>query len=130
MQTTIPTDTLMQESEATRARQLAARGGAVSDRERKSARKVAQDFEAMMVGMMVKSMRETVGTDTLTGGGKGEETFRSMLDQEYATAFAAQGGLGIAPLIEKQIIGDLQRQKPKERMEQGGAAQPAKGDSP
>lgn len=27
-----------------------------------------------------------------------------MLDQEYATACAASGGLGLAPLIEQQIL--------------------------
>lgn len=103
MQTTMPTDTLLQESETSRARQLAARGAGV-ERQQKAARKVAQEFEAMFVGMMVKSMRETVGKDPLTGGGKGEEIFQSMLDQEYATAFTARGGMGLATMIEKQLV--------------------------
>lgn len=104
MQTTIPNDTLIQESEAVRARRLAeAKGGSV---DRRAAKKVAQEFEALFVGMMMKSMRETVGKDSLTGGGRGEEVFRSLLDQEYANAFAARGGVGLAPMIEKQLIAD------------------------
>lgn len=100
MQTTMPPDTLIQETDASRARQLAARGNNA-----KAARKVAQEFEAMFVGMMVKSMRETVGKNELTGGGKGEEIFQSMLDQEYATAIAtSQGGIGLATMIEKQLV--------------------------
>jgi flagellar protein FlgJ len=55
--------------------------------------------------MMMKSMRATVGKDTLTGGGHGEDVYRSMLDQAYADASVkGGGGLGIAKIIEKDII--------------------------
>ena len=102
MQTSMPTDTLIQESDASRVRQLAARGDNA-----RAARKVAREFEAMFVGMMLKSMRDTVGKNELTGGGKGEEIFQSMLDQEYATAIAtSQGGIGLAAMIEKQLVRD------------------------
>uniref|UniRef100_A0A831U372 Flagellar biosynthesis protein FlgJ n=1 Tax=Geobacter metallireducens TaxID=28232 RepID=A0A831U372_GEOME len=100
MQTSMPPETLMQETDASRARQPAARGDNA-----KAARKVAREFEAMFVGMMLKSMRDTVGKNELTGGGKGEEIFQSMLDQEYAAAIAAsQGGIGLAAMIEKQLV--------------------------
>jgi len=68
------------------------------------ARKVAQEFEAMFVGLMLKSMRDTVGKDKLTGGGHGEETFRSLLDQEYAATAARNGGIGLARSIEKDLM--------------------------
>jgi len=55
--------------------------------------------------MMMKSMRGTVGKDKLTGGGHGEEVYRSMLDQEYAAVSVERGGgLGLAKIIEKDII--------------------------
>ncbi|KAB0671667.1 flagellar biosynthesis protein FlgJ [Oryzomonas sagensis] len=76
----------------------------LSPQQLKEAHKVSQDFEALFVGMMLQSMRATVGKDKLTGGGHGEEIYRSMLDQEYAAAAAKRGGLGLAPLIEKDII--------------------------
>jgi len=66
-------------------------------------KKVARDFEAMFVGMMLKSMRDTIGTDKLTGGGHGEETFRSLLDQEYAQTAAKGGGLGVAKMLEREL---------------------------
>ncbi|MBJ6801201.1 rod-binding protein [Geomonas propionica] len=66
-------------------------------------KKVAREFEAMFVSMMLKSMRDTVGKDTLTGGGKGEETFRSLLDQEYANAAVQGGGIGLAQTIEREL---------------------------
>lgn len=77
----------------------------LTDKQLQQAKKVSQDFEALFVGMMMKSMRETLGKDKLTGGGHGEEVFRSMLDQEYAAASVKQnGGLGLAKMIEKDII--------------------------
>lgn len=79
--------------------------GGLTDKQRQQAKKVSQDFEALFVGMMMKSMRETVGKDKLTGGGHGEDVYRSMLDQEYAAASVKRGGgLGIARIIEKDII--------------------------
>ncbi len=91
---------------ADRARQLhrQAEGEGVSRKQREQARTISRDFEALFVGMMMKSMRGTVGTDTLTGGGHGEEVYRSMLDQEYAAASVKRGGLGLARQIEKEII--------------------------
>jgi flagellar protein FlgJ len=77
----------------------------VTEKQRLQAKKVSQDFEALFVGMMMKSMRETVGKDKLTGGGHGEEVYRSLLDQEYANASVKRGGgLGLAKIIEKDII--------------------------
>jgi len=67
-------------------------------------KKVAQEFETMFVAMMLKSMRETVGTDKLTGGGRAEETFRSLLDQEYAAAATRGGGIGLARTIERELV--------------------------
>lgn len=69
-----------------------------------AAKKVAREFEAMFVGMMLKSMRETVGKDKLTGGGHGEEVYQPLLDQEYAKAASERGGIGLARMIEKQLV--------------------------
>ncbi len=80
-------------------------GAGLTEKQRQQAKKVSQDFEALFVGMMMKSMRATVGKDTLTGGGHGDEVYRSMLDQEYAAVSVKRGGgLGIAKIIEKDII--------------------------
>jgi flagellar protein FlgJ len=103
---TIP-DSSAGAAEKARLLQRASTGGGegLTEKQRQQAKKVAQDFEALFVGMMMKSMRATVGKDTLTGGGHGEEVYRSMLDQEYAAASVKQGGgLGIAKIIEKDII--------------------------
>jgi flagellar protein FlgJ len=82
-----------------------------------AAKKVAKEFEAMFVSMMLKSMRETVGKDKLTGGGHGEEIYRSLLDQEYARAVAENGGLGLARTIEAQLLSDDRPVKLPDRRE-------------
>jgi flagellar protein FlgJ len=69
-----------------------------------AAKKVAREFEALMVNEMLKSMRVTTGKDSLLTGGRGEEIFRSLLDQEYAQAIASQGTLGMAKIIEQQLV--------------------------
>jgi flagellar protein FlgJ len=96
------------DSAAAKARQLQRQlgeGAGLTEKQRIQAKKVSRDFEALIVGMMLKSMRETVGKDKLTGGGHGEEIYRSMLDQEYADASVKRGGgLGLAKIIEKDII--------------------------
>lgn len=75
-----------------------------TDKEAMAAKKAAREFEALFIGMMLKSMRATVGKDPLTGGGQGEEVYRSLLDQEYANAVVKGGGLGLAGIIEKQLV--------------------------
>ena len=67
-------------------------------------KKTSQDFEALFIGMMLKSMRLTVGKDSLTGGGHGEEVYRSLLDQEYAQEAAKGGVLGLSRGLEDQLI--------------------------
>jgi len=80
-------------------------GAGLTEKQRQLAKKVSQDFEGLLVGMMVKSMRATVGKDTLTSGGHGEDVYRSMLDQQYADASVKRGGgLGIAKILERDII--------------------------
>lgn len=89
---------------AKRLQKQGAGSASLTEKQRQQAKKVSQDFEGLFIGMMVKSMRETVGKDELTGGGHGEEIYRSLLDQEYVAAAVKRGGLGLAKLIEKDII--------------------------
>lgn len=77
--------------------------GRAADKDPAAIRKVTQEFEAMFLGMMLKSMRDTVGKDKMTGGGRGDETFQSLLDQEYAATAAKSGGVGLARSLEQEL---------------------------
>jgi flagellar protein FlgJ len=85
------------------AGELKKKGGS-ADKNTQAAKKVAREFESLMVNEMIKSMRATAGKDPLTSGGRGEEIYQSMLDQEYAQAIARQGTVGLARYIEQQLI--------------------------
>jgi len=76
---------------------------ALNEAGKKEIKKVARDFEALFLNMMLKSMRQTLSEDKLTGGGKAEETYRFMLDQEYA-GIASKRGVGLASLVEKELL--------------------------
>lgn len=92
-----------------KAEQLAARAKAgrepLTESKRKELKKISQDFEAMFNGMMLKAMRSTVPEDKVTGGGKAEETYRFLLDQEYANAASRNSGPGgLASMVEKELL--------------------------
>lgn len=103
---TIAPTTLIQDQKAELlGSQAKAVGKQLSDAERKKLKKISQDFEALFTGMMLKSMRATVAEDKLTGGGRAEETYRSLLDQEYAAAASKRGGPGsLATMVEKELL--------------------------
>ena len=83
-------------------------GQTARGKEELAAKKVAREFESLFVGMMLKSMRDTVGKDPLTDGGHGEEVFRSLMDQEYARIITEHGGIGLSAMLEKQLISPAQ----------------------
>jgi Rod binding domain-containing protein len=62
----------------------------------------ATDFEALLLGQMLKSAREA-GGGGISGDGDDENEANSSLielgEQQFAQALAANGGLGIAKLV-------------------------------
>jgi flagellar protein FlgJ len=64
----------------------------------------AKDFESVYAGEMLKPMFGTVKTDPMFGGGKGEETFKSLLLQEYGKKIANTGELGLAKYVKAEMI--------------------------
>jgi peptidoglycan hydrolase FlgJ len=86
--------------------QSANKGGKPSAGEARKAeiRKAAVQFQSIFVEMMLKSMRDTVHQDKLTGGGHGEEVYGSLLDREYAAAISRRGNIGLAEMVERQLL--------------------------
>lgn len=115
----IPQDIPAVDGAAEKARQLQRQqSGSLTEKQKLQAKKVSQDFEGLFVGMLLKSMRSTVKENKETGsGGHGEEAFRSMLDQEYATAAVKRGGLGLAKMVEKEIIRQESLRQPVKKID-------------
>jgi flagellar protein FlgJ len=64
----------------------------------------AQQFEALMIGEMLKSARES-GSWGLTeeNSDPGQDTFSGMAESQFANALARSGGLGLSHLVEQSV---------------------------
>jgi len=67
-------------------------------------RKVAEDFEALFIGQMLKFAYAGVKVDPTFGGGHGEEMFRSVLLDEYGKSISRAGGVGIADQVYRELM--------------------------
>lgn len=60
-------------------------------------RDAAQQFEALLLGQLLKGMRG--GDSGLDGAGAAGDALFECAEQEFAKALAARGGLGLARMI-------------------------------
>jgi Rod binding domain-containing protein len=74
------------------------------------AKEAAQKFEAFFVGQMMEYMMAGMKADETFGGGQAEDTWRSMLNQEYGKEIAKSGRLGIADKVLNSMIQSQERQ--------------------
>jgi flagellar protein FlgJ len=75
------------------------------DDPRQAVKKVATQFEAMFMQMVLKSMREATPHSGLLDSQE-QDLYRGMLDQQLAQQVAA-GGTGLADLIARQLSRNL-----------------------
>ena len=66
-------------------------------------RKAAQDFEAVFLAQLLKSMRKTVPESELLGNSSESKIYRAMMDEELAAEMARSGGVGLADLLVEQL---------------------------
>lgn len=64
----------------------------------------AREFEGIFISQMLESAWSTVPTDGMTGGGMGEEIFRSLMIQDIGQQMSRQGGIGLAPHIHAELL--------------------------
>lgn len=69
-----------------------------------AAKKAGQAFEAVFISQMLGQMFEGISTDGPFGGGQGEAMFRSLMIDEYGKQMAAQGGIGLADAVTKELL--------------------------
>jgi flagellar protein FlgJ len=67
-------------------------------------RAAAEEFEAFFLGQVLESMTKDLKLDEPFGGGPGEETWRSFLNDQYAHAMMRAGGIGLADRLTSEII--------------------------
>jgi flagellar protein FlgJ len=68
-------------------------------------KEVCEEFESMLVKIMLGSMRKTVNRDnSLVNKNMGEDIFEDMLYDEYSKKMAKTADFGVANLLYKQLI--------------------------
>ncbi|MFZ9298807.1 MAG: rod-binding protein [Hylemonella sp.] len=89
-------------------------------------RETAQQFEAMLLQQMLKTMRQTVEKNELTDSAH-VETFENMFDKEVALKIAKRGGIGLADmLVASMAKQEAQKADHAQVMQNLSAPQPAK----
>ena len=76
-------------------------------------RKAAKEFESYFISYMLKEMRKTVPADSLLGGGRGEEIYRSFQDEELAKSMVESGGIGLSDIIIRNLSKGLASPPPQ-----------------
>ncbi len=66
--------------------------------------KVSKQFAAVMVSQLLNTMFEAIPVDPNFGGGHGEETWRSVLIDEYGKKIGDTGGFGLADMVKQQLL--------------------------
>ncbi len=67
-------------------------------------KEAAKQFEGFFVGQMMEYMSAGLKADGVFGGGQAEETWRSLLNQEYGKEIAKSGKLNIADSVMKSML--------------------------
>ena len=73
---------------------------ATADLARGKAKDVAQKFEAQFLSSMLQQMFEGVET----GGGEGEQMFRSLMTEAMGKQMTKAGGIGLTDTIQREIL--------------------------
>src|SRR6266700_1721880 len=69
-------------------------------------RDAAQQFEALLLGQILRSVRESGGGGWLGSGGSSSDCAADFAEQHLAAMMSQQGGLGLAGLIEQGLKRD------------------------
>jgi len=64
----------------------------------------AKEYESVFISQFLGSMYSGIKTDGITGGGQGEEMFRSLMINEYGKAIQQRGGFGLAAQMKTQLL--------------------------
>ena len=65
----------------------------------------AEELEGVFLNTLMSQMFSSIDTEeTSFGGGFAEETWRSMQSEQYASAMAESGGIGLADQLVSELM--------------------------
>lgn len=89
----------------------------------------AQQFEALLIGQILRTERES-GGGWLGGGSPSSDCAVEFAEQHFATVLAQQGGLGLAKLIGRGLETESQPSTPAPAPPPAGAEAPRSAPPP
>lgn len=69
-----------------------------------SAKRAADEFEAIFISQMLKSMSVGIKTDGPFGGGQSEDVYRDLMNEELGKTMTGKGGIGMSDAIYREIL--------------------------
>ena len=78
----------------------------LSEQDERRLEEACAEFESLFIYQVMKQMRKTIMKSGLTSGGKGEEIFTSMMDQELSKLMSSRQGLGLRDVLIEQLTGE------------------------
>jgi Rod binding domain-containing protein len=79
---------------------------ALDERSKLKLQKAAREFEAVLMGYMLKSMRSSMHSSELFGDNPGGDLLEGMFDGELARHVSMNGNLGLAEMLYRRITGE------------------------
>lgn len=64
----------------------------------------AKEFEAQFISQMLESMFSTTDAKESLGGSEAEETYQSLMIEEYGKVISRSGGIGISDQIKRAML--------------------------
>jgi peptidoglycan hydrolase FlgJ len=64
----------------------------------------SKEYESIFISQFLGSMFSGIQTDPITGGGQGEEMYRSLMINEFGKSIEKQGGFGLAAHMKAQLL--------------------------
>jgi len=90
----------------------------------KAARATAEQFEAYFIQQMMKAMRESVEKSDLVDSGH-MDMYQDLMDKEVSMQMVRRGGMGLADMLEKQMLQQQQNLANAQATAAGMATAPA-----
>jgi flagellar protein FlgJ len=72
----------------------------------------SKEYESVFISQFLGSMFSGIKSDGVTGGGQGEEMFRSLMINEYGKSLEQRGGFGLAAHMKAELLKHQQAQAP------------------
>ncbi len=72
--------------------------------DREKLKKACNDFEALFMAQMLKSMRQTIPQTGFLGKGLGDDIYQGLMDQELSQKLSQSKGLGLGKAIYRQML--------------------------